>query len=245
MAAFDCDRWAVLERATAGGVAAIVVPGIAATGWAGLLQICAQDSRLYPALGIHPLVIPQHEASDFKHLEKLITQARPIAIGEIGLDASVGDVARQQPGLERQLALACAADLPVLLHVRKAHEPMLACLSRLPRINGIVHAFNGSLEQAKRYLDLGFKLGFGGMLTYPRSTRLRRLAAALPDTSLVLETDAPDMTGAAHCRQRNSPEYLPEVLTTLAQIRTLAPDTLAAITTANAQSVLNLDVPLH
>jgi TatD DNase family protein len=128
----------------------------------------------------------------------------------------------------------------VLLHVRRAHEQVLATLRRIPVRGGIAHAFSGGIEEARRYLDLGFKLGFGGMLTFERSSKIRRLAARLPAESLVLETDAPDLTVAAHRGERNSPEYLSQVLASLAEVRQTDPSELAAITTANARNVLGI-----
>ena len=106
---------------------------------------------------------------------------------------------------------------------------------------GIIHAFNGSLQQAEQYIQLGFKLGFGGMLTYERSSRLRRLAAELPLDSIVLETDAPDLTVAAHRGERNSPEYLPDCLAALAEVRDEPAEELAERTTRNGLKVLGLD----
>lgn len=244
---FDADRAAVLARARAAGVAALVVPAIDAAGWDGLLALCdsapPDGPRLYPALGLHPVYLDAHREVDLARLERLVAEQPVISIGEIGLDHHVAglDPERQTRLLARQLAIARAADLPVLLHVRQAHDEMLALLRRRPvPAGGIAHAFNGSLQQAHQYLELGFKLGFGGMLTFERSRRLRRLASELPLDALVLETDAPDMTGAAHHGERNSPEYLPEVLETLARLRDLEPSEIADRTTANARSVLNL-----
>jgi len=147
------------------------------------------------------------------------------------------------PLFERQLAIARDADLPVILHVRRAHDAALATLRRLRVRGGIAHAYSGSLEQARQYLELGFRLGFGGMLTFERSTKLRRLARELPLEALVLETDAPDLTVASHRGERNSPEYLPEVLAALAEVRGADPAEIAAVTTANACAVFALPVP--
>ncbi|MFY9975153.1 MAG: TatD family hydrolase, partial [Chromatiaceae bacterium] len=127
---------------------------------------------------------------------------------------------------------------------RRAHEQVLAALRRIPVRGGIVHAFSGGIEEARRYVDLGFRLGFGGMLTFERSTKLRRLAARLPVEALVLETDAPDLTVAAHRGERNSPEYLPDVLAALAEVRQVDRAELAVITTANARAVLGIAAPL-
>jgi len=121
-------------------------------------------------------------------------------VGEIGLDfyCQTLDQNRQRTLFEAQLAVAANAALPVLLHVRKSHDAVLACLRKTTVAGGICHAFNGSLQQAHQYIDLGFKLGFGGMLSFARSHKLHCLAQQLPLEAIVLETDAPDMTGAAH-----------------------------------------------
>jgi TatD DNase family protein len=243
VAEFDPDRAQVLARARAAGVGAIVVPGIDATSWPGLLDLCAAEPDLYPALGLHPAYLERHQDADLAALERMLADHRPLAVGEIGLDFHDRDADRErQLALCRaQLAIARAADLPVLLHVRKAHEDMLRLLANAGVRGGIAHAFNGSLQQAHRYLDLGLKLGFGGMLTFERSSKLRRLAGELPGDAIVLETDAPDLTVASHRYQRNSPEYLPEVLAALAEVRAAEPAELAAQTSANARAVLDLD----
>ena len=244
---FDGDRDPVRRRSAAAGVVAIVVPAIHAEGWPGLLALCdsgaPQDQpQLHAALGLHPVYLPQHSESDLEALEALVGRHRPVAIGEIGLDFYVTglDRVQQRRLFEAQLRIARVAELPVLLHVRKAHDEVLSALRGIRVRGGIVHAFNGSLQQAAHYLDLGFKLGFGGMLTFARTSRLRRLAAELPLDAMVLETDAPDMTVAAHQGERNSPEYLPDVLHALAGIRGADPAEVAARTTANARLLLGL-----
>jgi TatD DNase family protein len=244
VAEFDPDRAAVLARTRAAGVTGLVIPAIHRAGWPGLLALCATAADLYPALGLHPVYLDQHQDADPAALERAIADARPTAIGEIGLDYFVRDLDRdrQQALFEAQLAIARAAGLPVLLHVRKAHERVLATLKRIPVCGGIAHAFSGGSEEARRYRDLGFALGFGGMLTFERSNKLRAMAAALPVASIVLETDAPDLTVAAHQGERNSPEYLPDVLAALAQVRDEDPRRLAEQTTANAAAVLGLPV---
>lgn len=239
---FDRDRAAVLARSRAAGVVGLVIPAIHRAGWPGLLALCATAPDLYPALGLHPVYLDQHRAADLAALELAMADTCPRAVGEIGLDYVVPalDRDRQQALFEAQLAIARAADLPVLLHVRKAHAQVLATLKRIPVRGGIAHAFSGGIAEARRYLDLGFALGFGGMLTFERSTKLRALAAALPPDAIVLETDAPDLTVAAHRGERNSPEYLPDVLTALAQVRGEDRAWLAARTSVTARRVLGL-----
>jgi TatD DNase family protein len=242
VAEFDPDRAAVIERSRAAGVLGFVIPAIHRAGWAGLLGLCDTAPDLYPALGLHPVYLDQHQEQDLAALEQAIADYLPLAIGEIGLDYFVAglDRERQQALFERQLAIARAANLPVLLHVRRAHEQVLATLRHIRVRGGIAHAFSGGIEEARRYRDLGFALGFGGMLTFDRSTKLRALAAALPIESIVLETDAPDLTVAAHRGERNSPEYLPDVLAALATVRKEDPVALADQTSANACRVLGL-----
>jgi TatD DNase family protein len=242
VSAYDADRQAVLARARNNAVVGIVVPGIRASGWQALLALCRSAADLYPALGLHPVFLEQHQPTDLQLLEAELAAQQPVAVGEIGLDFHVDglDHQRQQQLFESQLALAKAAGLPVILHVRKAHDQVLATLRRVRVCGGICHAFNGSLQQAAQYSDLGFRFGFGGMLTFERSTRLRKLARALPLEAIVLETDAPDMTVSQHHGERNSPEYLPYCLAALAEVRGEDPAEVARVTTANVREVLSL-----
>ncbi len=242
VAEFDADRSAVIERARARGVAGFLVPAIHRDGWAFLRELCHSARDLYAALGMHPIYLERHRDAHLQELEQAVERERPVAIGEIGLDFFVRDLDRhrQQCLFEAQLAIAQEAGLPVVLHVRKAHDQVLACLRRMRVPGGIAHAFNGSIQQAAQYQDLGFGLGFGGMLTFDRSNKVRALARALPLDAIVLETDAPDMTVAAHRGERNSPEYLPDCLAALAEVRDQDPAYLAEQTTANARRLLRL-----
>ncbi|GAB6040726.1 TatD family hydrolase [Endothiovibrio diazotrophicus] len=242
---FDADRPAVLERARRAGVTAQVVPAIDAAGMAGLLRLCAGEADLFPALGLHPIYLEHHRPEHLSRLERTIADHHPLAVGEIGLDYYLRELDRaaQQRLFEAQLTIARDAGLPVLLHIRKAYDEVGATLRRLRFLHGgIAHAFSGSLEQARRLLDLGFKLGFGGTVTYPGSSRIRRLARELPLEALVLETDAPDIPTAAHRGMRNGPEYLPEILAALAEVRDQPAEEVAAATTATARALLRLPV---
>lgn len=242
VAEFAADRAAVLARARAAGVRWQLIPAIRAADWEALLALCRAEAGLFPALGLHPVFIAEHREVDLQRLDAALNKERPLAIGEIGLDFFVDglDRARQISLFEAQLALAEKHRLPVLLHVRKAHDQVLQSLKRFQLVGGIAHAFNASEQQAAQYLELGFGFGFGGMLTFERSKRIRRLAQSLPLERIVLETDAPDMSPAAHQGERNSPEYLPDVLAVLAQLRGLPPAEVAAQTTANAFRLLGM-----
>ncbi len=241
VANFDADRDAVLADCRAQGISRIVVPGITAPGWDKLLRLCRQQTGLYPVLGLHPVYLEQHGADDLKRLEqRLADENDVVAVGEVGLDFYLSglDRRRQIALFEAQLAIANTAHLPLILHVRKAHDPVISMLKRIRPKGGIVHAFNGSLEQGRQYIALGFKLGFGGMMTYERSVKLRKLAQQLPLQAIVLETDAPDMSGQSCRGQRNSPQYLPQYLLALAEIRAESTETIAAATTENVLAVL-------
>jgi TatD DNase family protein len=240
--AFATDRDAVWQRARAAGVRQIVVPGIRAATWQPLVELCVAEAGWHAALGLHPMFMHEHAPADLAQLPGRLEQHRPVAVGEIGLDYFIAqaDHDAQQALFAAQLAIAREAGLPVILHVRKAHDEVLKHIRASRVVGGIAHAFNGSPQQAQQYIELGFKLGFGGMLTYARSTKLRTLARDLPIEAIVLETDAPDMTVASHHGERNSPEYLPECLAALAGVRNEDPLEVAAQTSLNARTVLNL-----
>lgn len=242
---FDKDLVEVLARARSVGVGSIVIPAIDAARWKGLLQLCDGKQGLYPALGLHPMFYKQHEPkADIARLEKLVSENELAAIGEIGLDFYLERGHKgeqlQYELFEKQLVIAKDAGLPVILHVRKAHEEVLKRLKDARVVGGTAHAFNGSLELAQRYIDLGFKLGFGGMVTYDKSTKLRELVKQLPLESIVLETDAPDMSPSNHHGERNSPEYLPEIAQVIADLREISIDDVARITTTNAREIFRL-----
>ena len=239
--AYDADRDAVIRRARQAGVQGFVVPAVQRDTWDNLIELCCTSSDLFFALGLHPMFIRHHEIQHTENLKEYIMHHKPVAVGEIGLDFYDRSQTDWQTEIfERQLAIACDAQLPVILHVRKAHEEVLACLKKFKPKAGIVHAFNGSLQQAERYLQYNFKFGFGGMLTYDRSTKLRHLAINLSVETIVLETDSPDMTVEQHRGERNSPEYLPYCLKALSDIKKIEVDKLAEITTYNAQEVLGI-----
>lgn len=244
MAEFRPDLDLVLERSRRNGVTDFVVPGFIRTGWDRILRLCEQRSYLHASLGLHPAFLDLHRAEDVEELRELSKRKKLAAIGEIGLDFQTGCAGEkeQQELFGLQLSIAREANLPVILHIRKAHDQILAAIRRKHFENGgIVHAFNGSRQQAGHFIKLGFKLGYGGTLTYERAKRIRKVAAEVPLTSIVLETDAPYMPLAGRREAAtNSPEYLPEILDTLASLRCEPKDEIAAQTSANARQVLAL-----
>lgn len=240
---FIDDLEEVLSRARGAGVVAQILPGVDRAGWERLFSLCSKERDLHPAIGLHPMYLQNHGWQDLDLLRKHALGRELVAIGEIGLDYFVEDANRaaQQELFEAQLTIAAEAELPVLLHVRKAHDQVQATLRRLRfSRGGIVHAFSGSLQQAEQYLKMGFYISICGTVTYDRATRIRRVATEIPLQSLVLETDSPDIPPVSHCRQRNSPEYLPEILSALAGLRGETEEEVALQTTKNARSILGL-----
>ena len=241
-AEFDVDRAAVIAAAQAAGVVCMVVPAVAADGFAAVSDCCARYPVCVPAWGIHPLYVGAAAEADLDRLADRLAVAPAVAVGEIGLDffREPFDAGRQEFFFLQQLRLARRFDLPVILHVRQAVDRVLKCLRQVPVRGGIAHAFNGSQQQAGQFMALGFRLGFGGAFTFPRATRLRALAQALPLEALVLETDAPDMAPVWGHPGRNTPAQLPRIAAELAGLRGISVEEVIAVTGAQARAVLSL-----
>ncbi len=242
-AEFDDDRLDEADAARAAGVRAIVIPAVAVGNFDRVRQLAHQVDGAY-AFGIHPLFVEQSAPEDLATLRRLVEQSiddpRLVAIGEIGLDHFVPDLDRdrQMAFYREQLKIARDHDLPVLLHVRRAQDPVLAQLRRFGVRQGIAHAFNGSRQQAGAYLGQGLALGFGGAMTFARALQIRRLAAELPDDAHVLETDAPDIAPAWQAKARNSPTQLPRIARVFADLRETTIDAVLRCTGDNAARVL-------
>lgn len=239
---FDADREAVIARARQAGVATQIIPAVTRCSWSRIRQLCAEHADLHPAYGLHPLFLAEHRPGDLPALAQWLQRQRPVAVGEIGLDYFVdGLPAEQQLDYFRgQLALARQFELPVIIHARRATEQVIAELRRIGGLRGVIHSYAGSEEQARQLWKLGFHLGLGGPLTYPRAQRLRRLVASMPLEWLLLETDAPDQPNVSHRGERNEPARLLEVLQTVAELRQQSPDQIAAATTANTRRLFGL-----
>ncbi|OIQ91494.1 putative deoxyribonuclease YjjV [mine drainage metagenome] len=243
-AEFDATRDAVQRRARAAGVHTIVIPAVAPANFAAVRALAHAGGHAY-ALGVHPLYVAGLGEDALRQLRDAVRDAiddpRFVAIGEIGLDHFVGgvDVAHQLWWCERQLRLAREFELPVLLHVRRAQDVLAAALRRAGwGGGGIAHAFNGSRQQADAFIALGLRLGFGGAMTFERALNIRRLAAALPDSAIVLETDSPDLAPAWLAGEANEPAQLPRIGAELARLRGTDVAAVAALTAANAHAAL-------
>lgn len=240
--AFDADREAVMARAHAAGVTAQMVPAITADSWPGLKQVCAQWPGLYPAYGLHPMFLPQHRPEHLSQLRDWIERERPHAIGECGLDFFVDHLPPDSQRLyfQGQLQLARDFDLPLIVHARKAVDEVILAIRRIGGLRGVIHSFSGSPEQARQLWDLGFMIGLGGPVTYPRANRLRRLVSSMPLEFLLLETDAPDQPDSAIAGQRNEPSRLSAIARTIAELRSQPAAEIGLQTSANARRLFAL-----
>ena len=259
---FSDDAHAVWQHAVAQGVRHCVIPAVEAGNFEAVRTLAHATGNSY-CLGIHPLYVPQASEQDLQTLHDQLAlhqhDKRLVAVGEIGLDFFVPAMTvplmreKQEHFYRSQLRLAQRFELPVVLHVRRSADRLLkflrAMASPLRPWRGIAHAFNGSEVQARAFTGLGFKLGFGGAMTFERALQLRHLARTLPTDALVLETDAPDIaprwlyTVAAQralgvAQGRNTPGELPRIAAELAQLRSLDIAALERSTTHNACAAL-------
>lgn len=241
---FDSDRAAALARARAAGVTRQVVPAVSAASWPKLRDVCAQDSGLFPAYGLHPMFLADHRPEHLEELRTWIERERPVAVGECGLDYFVDGLERdgQHAYFDGQLQLAREFDLPLIVHARRAVDAVIAAIKRIGSLRGVVHSFSGSPEQARQLWDLGFLIGLGGPVTYERANRLRTLARTMPLDRLLLETDSPDQPDVGIRGQRNEPARLPQVLDVIAALRGMPAHELARATTRNAERLFALPV---
>ncbi|HXA48628.1 MAG TPA: TatD family hydrolase [Burkholderiaceae bacterium] len=245
---FADESESIALRASQLGVSGIVIPAVERANFAAVAALAQHQPNCSYALGIHPMYVARADQSDLQALRDAIpaalTDPRFVAIGEIGLDYFMPELregplrAAQEYFYSEQLKIARDFNLPVLLHVRRSQDDILKYLRRITVPGGIAHAFNGSLQQAQTFIKLGFKLGFGGAMTFSRALQIRRLAANLPLEAIVLETDAPDISPSWLHPERNSPEQLPQIGAVLAELRGMTLEAIADATSANARNVL-------
>ncbi|TCS36107.1 TatD DNase family protein [Paucimonas lemoignei] len=245
---FASEEGEVAARADEARVNWIVIPAVARVNFDRVAQLARDNANCVYALGIHPIFMPKAEEKDLQHLRETVAVAmddeRFIGIGEIGLDFFVPQLKdgplreKQEYFYSEQLKIARDFGLPVLLHVRRSVDIILKYLRRIEVPGGIAHAFNGSFQQANELIRLGFRMGFGGAMTFTRALQIRRLASQLPLESIVLETDAPDISPVWVHPGRNSPEELPRIAEVLADLRGIGTEELARRTSANALAAL-------
>jgi TatD DNase family protein len=241
---FGAESLDVAARAARAGVSMIVIPAVERGNFGVVRELAHAAPNACYALGIHPIYVPQARDEDLAALRRLAEEAigdpRFVAIGEIGLDFFIPMLCepamreKQERFLREQLRIARDMDLPILTHVRRSQDQVLKHLRQIRPHGGIAHAFNGSFQQAQNFIDIGFRLGFGGAMTFTRALQIRRLALELPLDAIVLETDAPDIAPSWIHPGRNSPEELPAIGRMLAELRGMPEDAVRAATHQSA-----------
>lgn len=234
---FDHDRIQQWQSARASGVTQLLMPGVEYSQWSRLEKLNQSNPEWHYGLGFHPLFLERYQTHHMIELEKRL-QAKPrgcVAVGEIGLDAVIDvDFELQLSVFEQQLALAAKYDLPVIIHHRKTHHHIIRLLKQYKlKRKGCIHAFSGSHQDAENYVSLGYLLGVGGTITYPRGEKTRRSLCNVPLDYLMLETDAPTMPIYGFQGQRNQPDRLPHVVKALAQLMSYSDAKVVAQTSEN------------
>lgn len=255
---FDIDREQLAYQAKKKGVEALVLIGFQQKRFEKLLEIHENLNQLsdapksYLAPGLHPFYIEQHTNQHLEDLEQILKTRSCVAVGEIGLDTFLKQhkqaeaFAKQKQFFSEQIELAQQYQLPILLHIRKSHAEVLKILkSQKFNLGGIAHAFSGGIEEAKAFIQLGFKLGVTGQITNPNAKKLHQVVQYVGIEHLVIETDCPDMTpmccqSSTEHRTRNTPENLIYVLEGLAQSLNMDAFQISEIIWQNSLNALNL-----
>jgi TatD DNase family protein len=226
----------VISESMAEGVGRIIIPSVSKDNFDKVIKVAGKHKQCVYALGLHPMHLSGYEDSDLKLLEYYLLNNNSVAVGEIGLDFFVrkDNQSLQENVFRAQLKIAKKFDLPVIIHVRGAIDLVLKNLRKIQVRGGIAHAFNGSFQQAHQLIELGFKLGFGGAMTYPRAKHIQKLAKELPIEAIVLETDSPDMAPEwLGDNEKNQPKELARIAEFFCHLRDLEPSKTAAIIRVN------------
>lgn len=242
---FEKDRADVIQRSKQNGIKHFVVPGVCQKYWCRLLQLAAIEQAVLPALGIHPWYLDDFHQQHLDELTRLLTNEQQlVAVGEIGLDWVIQTDRKVQIAVfEQQLDIAKQFNKPVIIHHRRSHDEIAKILRQKQLAKaGVIHGFSGSLQQANAYIELGFKLGVGGTITYPRAEKTRKVIKKVPIESLLLETDAPDMPLFGKQGKRNSPEYITEVFQALIELRRADPALLSVQLAKNFSQTFSVAV---
>lgn len=236
---FDDSRDGLWQQCLQVGVQHLLIPGVEPCQWSQAEELTNQYVGIVMAAGLHPWWVASHQVPDDELWERQLNHSNCVAIGECGLDAHIETPLDSQLSVfEKHLQMAVDVSMPVVIHVRKTHNETIRMLKKYrPASGGVIHGFTGSVELAEEYWALGFRLGIGGSITYSRANKTREAVTRMPLESLLLETDAPDMPLQGYQGQSNSPLRLTEVAKTLSELRNESLETVAKVTTTNAQTL--------
>jgi TatD DNase family protein len=242
---FDVDRPAVIERAQAAGVEAIVAIGVTADSSAAVIRLASEYPGIYAAVGIHPNYCAEAAAGDWQRVVELASQPRVVALGETGLDQyrDHAPIELQKDYFDRHLRLSQERDLPFIVHTRDSQAEVLAMLreARLRGpLRGVMHSFTGDAAAAAECVELGMYISFAGMVTFKKSDDLRAVAASVPADRILLETDSPYLSPHPLRGKRNEPANVALTAACVAAVRGVSAEEFAAQTTANARRLFRL-----
>ena len=242
---FEQDIVQVMERASANGVKKILLPNVDCSTVEPLLLLCDKFEGLYPMMGLHPTSVNANWEEDLGNIRKVLFEnpSRFCAVGEVGLDLYWDKtfVEEQIEALRQQMMWSFELSLPISIHVRKAFDELFAVLKSINRktYKGVLHCFGGDVNQAKRLIEMGFKIGIGGVLTFKNARKLIEVLPKIPLESLLLETDSPYLTPHPHRGKRNEPAYTACVAHFIAEALGTTEEEVAQMTTANAKKLFN------
>lgn len=246
-AEFDDQRELIWSKAQTLGITQLLIPSVSPDSWHQVQQVAEKFSGLVWAAGLHPwwinsFLINQNLDDLSRHLNAVMTEQNCVAIGETGLDAVIDlNLSTQIACLQLHIDAAKKSSKPIILHSRKTHTELIAIIKKNQLTSrGVIHAFSGSYEQAKAFVDAGFYLGIGGVITYERANKTREAIKKIPLDYLLLETDAPDMPLQGQQGTKNSPVNLLQIAECLAGLKQLPLTKIAEQTTGNAETLFGI-----
>lgn len=245
--AFDGNRAEVIDRARSAGVAQLIAVGCTAADSQKCVQIASEFDGVFAAVGIQPNYIAEAQPEDWAMIEQLASQPGVVAIGETGLDRhwDYTPFDQQQDYFDRHMRLAERLDLPFIVHMRDCNADIMQALREARKrglLKGIMHSFTGDAAMAAECIELGMHISFAGMVTFKKSQDLRDCAASIPDNRLLIETDCPYLSPEpVRGKRPNEPAYVRHTAECLAKVRGTTTKALAALTTANAQALFNIN----
>lgn len=240
--AFHADREELIASLPQKKITPVMNPGCNLEDSKKGIALAEKYDFVYCAVGSHPDSADEVNESVIEEYRDLCRHPKVKAIGEIGLDYHYEDIPRQlqKKAFIMQMELAKETGLPVIVHERDAHEDGLAIVKSFPTVQGVFHCFSGSAELARQLVDLGWYIGFTGVLTFKNARRAIEAAAAIPLERIVLETDCPYMAPEPYRGRRNDPTYLYRMAEKLGEIRGISAEEAAAITAQNGKRLYSI-----
>ena len=241
--AFDPDREELMAGLARKGIGLVMNAGCSLQSSRDIIKMAEKYPWLYASVGSHPDSADEVNEEVIEQYRKLCRHEKVMAIGEIGLDYYYEDIPRdiQKNAFRMQMALAKELDMPVIIHEREAHDDGMRIVKEFPTVKGVFHCYSGSAEMARQLVNMGWYIGFTGVLTFKNARKAVETAASIPLNRIVLETDCPFMAPEPYRGKRNDPGYLPKMAEKLAEIRDISVEEAVKITTENAKRLYRID----